>query len=140
MTIEEFKKVKIEAMKNHDKDGVSALNTLINKLMLESIEKKSKGEEMNDADFVRILQKTVSELNEEKESFVKAGREETVQSLNNQLSMIEKFLPKLMSKEEIKAEILKLSDRAIPVVMKHFKENFAGKVNMKDVSEVLKTL
>ena len=45
MKIDDFKKVKIEAMKAHDKDAVAALNVVINKLMLAGIEKKAAGEE-----------------------------------------------------------------------------------------------
>lgn len=44
-------------MKAHDKDTVTAFNALINKLMLFNIEKRSKGEEMSDADYVQILKK-----------------------------------------------------------------------------------
>ena len=40
MNIDDFKKVKITAMKNHDKDAVTALNAVINKLMLAGIEKR----------------------------------------------------------------------------------------------------
>lgn len=40
MKIDDFKKVKIEAMKAHDKDAVAALNVVINKLMLAGIERK----------------------------------------------------------------------------------------------------
>lgn len=58
MNIDDFKKAKIEAMKAHDKDTVTAFNALINKLMLFNIEKRSKGEEMSDADYVQILKKT----------------------------------------------------------------------------------
>lgn len=47
MQIEDFKKVKIEAMKAHDKDAVAALNVVINKLMLAGIEKKAAGEEID---------------------------------------------------------------------------------------------
>ena len=49
-------------------------------------------------------------------------------------------MPKLMSEDEIKAEILKLDDKSVPSVMKHFKANFLGKVDMKLVGEVLKRL
>ena len=74
MNIDDFKKAKIEAMKAHDKDTVTAFNALINKLMLFNIEKRSKGEEMSDADYVQILKKTQKELFEEKDAFEKAGR------------------------------------------------------------------
>lgn len=140
MSIEELKKVKIEAMKNHDKDGVNALNLLINKLMLFSIEKKAAGEEMTEADFTKIIQKTINELIEEREGFVKANRSEQVASLDNQIATVKKYLPQLLSAEEIKKIILSLDDKSVPSVMKHFKNEYAGKVDMKLVGEVLKNL
>lgn len=65
MNIDDFKKAKIEAMKAHDKDTVTAFNALINKLMLFNIEKRSKGEEMSDADYVQILKKTQQEYEQQ---------------------------------------------------------------------------
>lgn len=140
MKIEDFKKVKIEAMKAHDKDAVAALNVVINKLMLAGIEKKAAGEEMTDADVTKILQKTVNELTEEREGFVKAGRTETVESLDKQLETVKKYLPKMLSDDEIKAIIGGLEDKATPAVMKYFKTNYAGKVDMREVGAVLKTM
>ena len=140
MNIDDFKKVKITAMKNHDKDAVTALNAVINKLMLAGIEKKAAGEEMTDADVTRILQKTVNELTEEREGFIKAGRAETVESLNRQLATVEKYLPKMLSDEEIKKIIEGLEDKTMPSVMKYFKANYAGKVDMRAVGNVLKSL
>ncbi len=46
----------------------------------------------------------------------------------------------MMSQQEIKTEILKLDDKSVPSVMKHFKANFAGKCDMRDVQAVLKSL
>ena len=108
--------------------------------MLAGIEKKAAGEEMTDADVTKILQKTVNELIEEREGFVKAGRAETVASLDHQIETVKKYLPALLSEEEIKAIIEKLDDKTVPSVMKHFKTNYAGKVDMKLVGEVLKKL
>lgn len=140
MNIDDFKKVKIEAMKAKDKDAVTALNSVINKLMLAGIEKKAVGETLSDEDVVKILQKTVNELVEEREAFVKAGRDETVASLDKQIETVKKYLPKLLSEEEIKAIILSLEDRSVPFVMKHFKSEYAGKVDMRLVGSVLKSL
>lgn len=140
MTIEQFKKDKIEAMKAHDKDTVSGLNTLINKLMLFNIEKRAKSEEMTDADFVSILQKTEKELIEERDAFLNAGRTDTVASLNNQIAAVSRYIPKMMTAEEIKAIIITLSDKSVPFVMKHFKTEYAGKCEMKLVGEVLRSL
>ena len=140
MNIDDFKKVKIEAMKAKDKDAVNALNSLINKLMLAGIEKKAVGETLSDEDVTRILQKTINELTEERAGFEKAGREENVKSLDRQIETVKKYLPKHLSEDEIKAIILSLEDRSLPVVMKHFKSEYAGKVDMRLVGNVLKTL
>ena len=40
MNLEFFKKEKVAKMKEKDKDAVSALNVLINKIMLSTIEKR----------------------------------------------------------------------------------------------------
>ena len=127
-------------MKSHDKDAVTALNALINKLMLETIEKKAAGTTLSDADVTRILQKTISELTEEREAFVKAGRAETVASLDNQIATVKKYLPKLLDEEEIRKIILSLEDKSVPAVMKHFKTEYAGKVDMRLVGTVLKSI
>jgi len=140
MNIDDFKKVKIEAMKAKDKDAVNALNSVINKLMLASIEKKAVGETLAEEDVTRILQKTVNELTEERAGIEKAGREETLASLDRQIETVKKYLPKLLSEEEIKAIILTLEDKSVPFVMKHFKTEYAGKVDMRLVGTVLKTI
>lgn len=140
MTIDDFKKEKIAYMKAKDSVAVSALNAVINKLMLATIDKRAKGEELGDADIVSILQKTEKELLEERDAFFKAGRNDTVENLDKQIEVIKKYLPKLLSREEIKEIILTLPDKAVPFVMKHFKTEYAGKVDMKVVSEVLRNL
>ena len=140
MTIDDFKKVKIEAMKAKDKDAVTALNAVINKLMLAGIEKKAVGETLSDEDVTKILQKTINELTEERSAFEKAGRSETVAGLDRQIETVKKYLPKLLDEEEIKAIILTLEDKSMPAVMKHFKTNYAGKVDMRVVGTVLKSI
>ena len=140
MTLESLKKEKVEAMKAKDKDAVSALNVIITKVMALTIEKRAVGQEVSEADISSLLQKAEKELTEEREGFIKAGREETVASLTNQIEVIKKYLPKLLSQEEIKEIIISLEDKSSPSVMRHFKTNFAGKVDMRLVQETLKSL
>ena len=140
MTLENFKKLKIEAMKNKDKDAVSALNVIITKIMALTIEKRAVGQEVTEADISSLLQKAEKELAEERAGFEKAGREENVKSLTAQIEVIKQYLPKLLTQEEIKNIILGLEDKSIPAGMKHFKMNFAGKVDMRLVQETLKTI
>ena len=138
MTLEFFKKQKVEAMKSHDKDAVSALNVIITKIMNLSIEKRAQGAEVTEADINGLLQKAEKELVEEREGFSKAGRDENVQSLTKQIEVIKKYLPKLLSKEEIVAIIAGLEDKSMPSVMKYFNQNYQGKADMRLVQEIAK--
>ena len=140
MLIDEIKKANMLAMKNHDQQTRTALSIVINKYMVLSIENKAQGKETQDSDVVSILQKTIKELVEEAENYAKVGNPEEQQNVLAQNSAVEQFLPAMMSKDEIKAEMLKLDDKSIGSVMKHFKTNFAGKCDMRDVQEVLKSL
>ncbi len=139
MTMEELKKDKIAAMKAHETDAVTAYNALISRLMLMATD-PNHGKEISDADIVSAASKTEKELLEEQENFRKAGREETVAALDRQIATVRKYIPAMMSAEEIKAVILSLDDKSVPAVMKHFKSNYAGKCDMKLVNETLRSL
>ncbi|MBR2984608.1 MAG: GatB/YqeY domain-containing protein [Clostridia bacterium] len=135
-----FKKEKITAMKEKNRAAVSALEVVITKIMTATIDKRAKGEELSEADINTIIQKAEKELIEEREGYAKAGRTENVEALNAQLEVLKKYLPKLLSEEEVRAIILSLEDKSVPSVMKHFKANYAGKVDMKMVNTILRNL
>lgn len=139
MTLEQLKKEKIAAMKARDNDAVTAYNAVIAKLMLMATD-PNHGKEISEADVVAAARKTESELTEERANFEKAGRTETVASLDKQLETVRKYIPAMMSAEKIKEIILSLEDKSVPAVMKHFKQNYAGKCDMKLVNETLKNL
>lgn len=136
MIIDEIKKDNIQAMKDKNAVARTIYGVVINKHMLLNIEKRKTGGELTDADMVAILQKTIKELTEEAENYVKVGNSAQAETINNQKKILETYLPQMMSEEEIKAEISKLDDKSIPSVMKHFKANFAGKVDMQLVNKI----
>lgn len=140
MLDEEIKKARIQAMKDRDRSSSDVLSVVMNKIMLAKIDKREKGQELTDADVVSILQKTEKELYDEKESFEKAGRPEKVAELDVQINAVKKFIPAMMSEEEIKEIVMSLPDRSIGSVMKHFKTNYAGKCDMKLVGDVFKKI
>lgn len=140
MLIDEIKKENMQALKDKDESKRTALSVVINKYMIANIEKRAEGKGFTDADLVSVLQKTIKELTEEAENYAKVNNIAEEKNILRQREIVQKFLPAMMSKEEIKAEILKLSDRSIGAVMKHFKINFAGKCDNRDVQEVLKNL
>lgn len=140
MLYDQIKKANVEAMKNKDGVARSIYSVVLNKLMLEVIKKREKGQEIDDADVSNILQKTIKELSEEKENYAKVGNNEEVEKITTQIAIIEKFLPKMLSKQEIADIINSLDDKSIPSVMKHFKANYNGKCDMRLVQEVLRSL
>lgn len=140
MILDEIKKANVEALKNKDKEAKTIYSIVMNKAMLETIKKREKGEELTDADMVQIFQKTIKELTEEAENYEKAGNHEESANILKQKQIIENYLPKMMSEEEILSEINKLDDKSIGNVMKHFKMNFAGKCDMRMVSEAIKKM
>ena len=140
MLIDEFKKAKMYALKEKNEDAKAIYSVLINKCMLALIDKREKGVEITDADCVQIVNKTLKELSDEKEAYSKAGNEAKVASISAQEEICKKYLPTMMSEEEIRNEISKLEDKSIPSVMKHFKMNFAGKVDMGLVNKIAKSL
>ncbi len=136
MIIDEIKKDNVQAMKDKNALARAIYGVVMNKVLLVQIELKKDGKELVDADVVQILQKTIKELTEEKENYIKAGNNAEAENIEAQKKIIEKYLPQMMSEDEIKAEIAKLEDKSIPSVMKHFKANFAGKVDMGLVNRI----
>lgn len=140
MLIDEIKKQNMLALKNKEANKRAVYSIIINKYMLASVEARTKGKELTDTDLVLIINKALKELEEEKAGYEAANRNEKVEEIKEQIATISSYLPKMMSESEIKEEILKLEDRSIPNVMKHFKTNFQGKCDMGLVNKVLKSL
>lgn len=134
MLIDEIKKGNIEAMKAHDQNSRSVYSILLSRYM----EKKTSGtsKEITDADVLAMIQKLGKELDEEKEGYLKVGREEQAKAIDAQKAALTKYLPKQLSEEEIKTIILSLSDKSVPSVMKHFKTNYSGQCDMGLVSKI----
>ena len=136
MLIDELSKANIEALKARDQVARAIYSVILSKYKALDIELKSQGKEATDQDMVKLISKTIKELDEEKEAYAKAGRSEEVLNISTQKSLIEKYLPKLMSEEEIRNIISTLDDKSIPSVMKHFKVNYDGQVDMSLVSKI----
>ena len=136
MLIDEIKKDNIQAMKDKNTLARAIYGVVMNKVLLANIEAKKDGKELSDTDVVQILQKTIKELTEEKENYVKAGNTVEAENIEKQKEILTKYLPQMMSEEEIKNIIANMEDKSIPSVMKHFKANYAGKVDMSLVNKI----
>ena len=138
MLYDEIKKANVQAMKDKDSVARSFYSVILNKIMLENIKKREKGGDVNDEDIANILNKTIKELDEEKQNYAKVGNTQEVENIDKQIEIAKKYLPKQLSREEIEEIIKSLDDKSIGSVMKHFKLNYNGKCDMKLVQEVLK--
>lgn len=139
MLIDEIKKGNVQAMKEHDSVARAIFGVVMNKVLLNSIELKKDGKEQTDNDVIQILQKTLKELAEEKENYLKVHNAVEAENIERQKQIISKFLPQMLSEAEIRAIIATLPDKSIPAVMKHFKEHCAGKVDMGMVNKIARS-
>ncbi len=140
MLIDDIKKASVEAMKARDSIAKGIYSIIVNKYMLLNIEKKEKGEQATDNDMISIISKTLKELADEKESYLKVNNQEKVNAIAHQEELISKYLPKMLSEDEIRKEIYSLEDKSMPSIMKHFKANFQGKVDMSLVNKIAKSI
>ena len=140
MLLDELKKANMEAMKNKDKDARSVLSVVLTKCQLLIVEANANGKEFGDPQVLEVIQKVLKELSDEKEGYQKVNNTERVASIIHQEEVIKAYLPKQLTREEIIEEINKLEDKSMPSVMKHFKANFAGKVDMSLVSQIARGL
>ena len=136
MLLAELQKANIQAMKDHNQNARAILSVVISRCKLFEVELRSKGKELTDEDVLGIIQKIIKELGDEKEGYIKTNNLERAKLIDEQAEIIKVYLPKQLSEEEILAEINKLEDKSIPSIMKHFKTNFAGKVDMSLVSRL----
>ena len=138
MLIDDIKKANLIAMKEHDADARAAYSMVISRY--QGLLTSGKEITPTDKDVIAILIKFSKELEEEKQGYVSAGRKESAASLTKQIEAIARFLPRLMSEEEIREVILSLEDRSIPAVMRHFKANYDGQADMSVVSRIARSL
>ena len=140
MIIEDIKNANVQAMKDKDQRARGIYSVIMNKHLLATVEARTNGKEVDDGDMVRIIQKTIKELDEERDNYARVNNNEEVENIEYQKSLLEKYLPKMLDEEEIKAIIESLEDKTVPSVMRHFKTNYNGKCDMKVVSNILKNI
>ncbi len=140
MLIDEIKANNIKAMKERDNVTRGVLSIIMTKYKNLEVELRASGKEIGDKELLSIIQKTLKELSDEKEGYVKVGNQEKVDSISKQESVLNGYLPKQLSEQEIRDIISALEDKSVPSVMKHFKTNYAGQVDMGLVNSVLRSL
>ena len=127
MIIDEIKNQNMIALKEKNTNARSIYSILMSKYMAQSIEARAKGEEIGDVEMVKIIQKTIKELVEEADNYSKVGNKAESDNIMAQKALIEEYLPKMLSEDEIRKIIEGLEDKTVPSVMRYFKTNYNGK-------------
>lgn len=140
MILEEINKANVQAFKDKNALVKDIISVIKSRAKLLEVEKRTKGEQVTDADMANLIQKLIKELAEAVDNYQKVNNTQEVENLQKQIDFCKAFLPKTLSKDEIKTIILGLDDKSVPSVMKHFKANYAGAVDMREVQEVLKSI
>ena len=122
------------ARKEKNEVNKSILSLVYNALKNRAIELRV--EELADQETISVIKKVSKQLDEEIDSNVKVGRTEKVNELTYQKNLIQAYLPKQLSEDEIKDILATLEDKSIPSVMKYFKTNYNGLVDMSLVSKL----
>ncbi len=134
------------AMKAGDKPRVGALRLVQSALKNRDIELRG-GEAPADDDAVvtEVLQKMIKQRRESIDMYRRGGREELAEAEAAEVAVIEEFLPRQMSDEEIGAAIEAIvadtgaaSVKDMGRVMTLVRERHAGKLDMANASQMVK--
>jgi uncharacterized protein YqeY len=119
--IEKIKEDMYAAMKSKDKVKATILRSLLSNLKKIEIEKK---EPIAEPEYLSIVKKMVKQLKESIDLYSQAGRIELAEKEKSELSIIEAYLPKQFSEEEI-LELIK---------------NIISEISAKNISDIGKVM
>lgn len=126
---ERIQKDMIEAMKAHDKKKTDTIKSVKAAIQMEEINVKR---ELNDEEVTNIIVKQVKMRKDAISDFEKVGRNDLVDAYNEEINILNEYLPKQLSDEEVNQII----DEAFDLV-KPTSQSDMGKI-MKEVSPKLK--
>lgn len=133
------------AMKSGDKLRLETVRS-IRALILE-FEKSGSGKEFTDEEGLRILTVAAKKRKESIEQYKNAGRTDLSDKEEAELKIIEEYLPKQLTAEEILAEVKKIADEVgaktkedFPKVMPVAAKSLKGKADGKVIREILEKL
>ena len=133
-----------ESMKNKDvirKNTVQMVRAAI--LQIE----KDKGIEVEDDKILEIIAKEVKTKKDALKDFEKAERQDLIEQTNQEIAILQEYLPKQLSREEIKVELEKIiteigatSMKDMGAIMKEAKAKMGASADGKTINEVAKEI
>ena len=134
------------AMKAKDKVALETLRN-VKKVFLEAKTAPGANDTLTDADALKLLQKLVKQGKDSAAIYTQQGRQDLADGELAQVAVLEKYLPKQMSAEELEAELKKIiaevgatSAKEMGKVMGVASKALAGKAEGRAISETVKRL
>lgn len=88
------------AMKAHDKIRLETMRN-IKKVILEAKTRPGAGDQIDDAECIKLIQKLAKQGKESAEIYKQQGREDLYEQENGQVAVLTEFLPKQLSETEL---------------------------------------
>ena len=128
------------AMKEQNKELLSVLRMVKGAIQMEEIKVKH---ELSDDEVIAIIGKQIKTRKESIVEFENGGRNDLIEKTNEEINMLNVYMPKQLSEEEIKAEIDKVFEELKPASNEMGKimqalSNLKGKADMGLVSKLVK--
>ena len=98
------------AMKAHDYDRTNAVRSIKSAILLAKTAEGGK-KELEDADIVKLIQKLIKQRKEAAEQYVAAGRQELADSELAEAKILEEYVPKQLTPEEIEEKVREIIAR-----------------------------
>jgi uncharacterized protein YqeY len=134
------------AMKARDKVRLETLRN-IKKVFLEAKTAPGANDTLADADALKIISKLAKQGKETATTYSQAGRQDLADAELAQVEVLESYLPKQLSPDEIEAEVKKIiaevgatSMKDMGKVMGTASKQLAGKADGRVISEIVKKL
>ncbi|AZA91587.1 Uncharacterized conserved protein [Chryseobacterium nakagawai] len=133
------------AMREKDRVALDSLRAVKSQILL--LQTEARGAEVSVEQEIAILQRMIKQRKDSFEQFAAQGRQDLADVEEAQMKVIEKFLPKQLSSEELETEIKNIisetgaeSIKDLGKVMGAASKALAGKSDGKSISEMAKKL
>ena len=133
------------AMREKDRVALDSLRAVKSQILL--LKTEAKGAEVSAEQEIAILQRMIKQRKDSFEQFTAQGRADLAEVEEAQMKVIEQFLPKQLSAEELESEIKTIISETkaetikdLGKVMGAASKALAGKSDGKSISEMVKKL
>ena len=137
------------AMKSGDKRRVSTLRLVNSAIKDRDIQNRTAGPDagVNDAQIIELLAKMVKQRQESLEIYEKAGRDELATQEREEIQIIQGYMPKQLSDEEVKSVIAAVikdvgatSVKDMGKVMAALKASYSGKLDFARAGATVRSM